>query len=40
MDMKRRSLLLAALPATTFANTPRLKAGVFEPAQAAPEFAL
>lgn len=38
--MKRRSLLLAALPATTFANTPRLKAGVFEPAQAAPEFAL
>ncbi len=38
--MKRRSLLLAALPATAFANTPRLKAGVFEPAQAAPEFAL
>lgn len=39
--MKRRTLLLAALPATTFANTPmRLKAGVFEPAQAAPEFAL
>ena len=38
--MNRRSLLLAALPATTFANTPRLKAGVFEPAQAAPEFAL
>ena len=38
--MKRRILLLAALPAATFANAPRLKAGVFEPAQAAPEFAL
>jgi len=38
--MKRRLLLLAALPASVLANTPRLKAGVFEPAQAAPEFAL
>jgi len=39
--MKRRSLLLSALPASVLANTPpRLKAGVFEPAQAAPEFAL
>lgn len=38
--MKRRSLLLAALPASALANAPRLKAGVFEPAQAAPEFAL
>lgn len=38
--MKRRALLLAALPATALANAPRLKAGVFEPAQAAPEFAL
>jgi protein SCO1/2 len=39
--MKRRALLLAALPAPAFANTPpRLKAGVFEPAQPAPEFAL
>lgn len=38
--MKRRTLLLAALPASALANAPRLKAGVFEPAQAAPEFAL
>ena len=39
--MKRRALLLAALPAPVLANTPmRLKAGVFEPAQPAPEFAL
>ena len=40
--MRRRTLLLAALPASALANTPadRLKAGVFEPAQAAPEFAL
>ena len=36
----RRSLLLAALPASALANSPRLKAGVFEPAQPAPEFAL
>ena len=34
--MKRRALLLAALPASALANTPaRLKAGVFEPAQPA-----
>ncbi|KQW45349.1 MULTISPECIES: SCO family protein [unclassified Roseateles] len=39
--MKRRTLLLAALPASAIASTPpRLKAGVFEPAQAAPEFSL
>jgi len=39
--MKRRALLLAALPASALANTPaRLKAGVFEPAQPAPGFAL
>jgi protein SCO1/2 len=38
--MRRRTLLLAALPASAIANTPRLKAGVFEPAQPAPEFAL
>jgi len=38
--MKRRALLLATLPLTAAANAPRLKAGVFEPAQAAPEFAL
>jgi protein SCO1/2 len=40
--MKRRTALLlaAALPLPAFANAPRLKAGVFEPAQAAPEFAL
>lgn len=38
--MQRRALLLAALPAPALANTPRLKAGVFEPAQAAPEFSL
>jgi protein SCO1 len=38
--MKRRTVLLAALPAPALASTPRLKAGVFEPAQAAPEFAL
>jgi protein SCO1 len=38
--MKRRTLLLAALPLPAVAATERLKAGVFEPAQAAPEFAL
>ncbi|RZJ13511.1 MAG: SCO family protein [Rubrivivax sp.] len=39
--MKRRTLLLATLPASAFANTPpRLKAGVFEPAQTAPAFTL
>lgn len=38
--MKRRSLMLAALPVLAHANTPRLKAGVFEPPQAAPEFSL
>lgn len=38
--MKRRSLLLAALPLPALADAPRLKAGVFEPPQAAPEFAL
>jgi len=38
--MKRRALLLATLPLPVIAATERLKAGVFEPAQAAPEFAL
>jgi len=41
--MKRRALLLATLPLSVLAATapaPRLKAGVFEPAQPAPEFAL
>ena len=39
--MKRRALLLATLPLAAFAvPAPKLKAGVFEPAQAAPEFAL
>ena len=38
--MKRRTLLLATLPLAAVASTPRLKAGVFEPAQPAPEFAL
>lgn len=38
--MKRRALLLASLPLSALAATERLKAGVFEPAQAAPEFAL
>lgn len=39
--MKRRSLLIATLPLHAAATTaPRLKAGVFEPAQPAPEFAL
>ncbi len=40
--MKRRTALLlaAGLPIPALADTPRLKAGVFEPAQAAPEFAL
>ncbi|HEY9106161.1 MAG TPA: SCO family protein [Roseateles sp.] len=38
--MKRRTLLLATLPLSAVAATDRLKAGVFEPAQAAPEFAL
>ncbi|MCY4753181.1 SCO family protein [Pelomonas aquatica] len=37
--MKRRALLLAALPLAASA-APMLKAGVFEPAQPAPEFAL
>ncbi|WP_457424787.1 SCO family protein [Roseateles sp. P5_E7] len=37
--MKRRALLLATLPLTAQA-APTLKAGVFEPAQAAPEFSL
>lgn len=37
--MKRRALLLATLPLGAVAND-RLKAGVFEPAQAAPEFVL
>jgi len=38
--MKRRHLLLTALPLPALANAPRLKAGVFEPAQPAPEFSL
>jgi protein SCO1/2 len=44
--MKRRALLMAALPLPAVpalaatAPAPRLKAGVFEPAQPAPEFAL
>ena len=38
--MKRRVLLLACLPLPTLAASTRLKAGVFEPAQPAPEFAL
>lgn len=39
--MKRRAVLLASLPLPALAATaPRLKAGVFEPAQPAPEFAL
>ncbi|HEY8880091.1 MAG TPA: SCO family protein [Roseateles sp.] len=38
--MKRRVLLIAALPLCAVAATERLKAGVFEPAQAAPEFTL
>jgi protein SCO1/2 len=40
--MKRRALLplLAALPLAARAATEKLKAGVFEPAQPAPEFAL
>ena len=41
--MKRRALLLAMLPLSALAASaaaPRLKAGVFEPAQPAPEFAL
>jgi protein SCO1/2 len=38
--MKRRTLMLAALPAPALAAAPRLKAGVFEPPQPAPEFAL
>ena len=38
--MKRRALLLASLPLSAMAATERLKAGVFEPAQPAPEFAL
>jgi len=38
--MKRRALLLAALPLGAVAANDRLKAGVFEPAQPAPEFAL
>lgn len=38
--MKRRTLLLAAVPLPALAANDRLKAGVFEPAQLAPEFAL
>ena len=38
--MKRRTLLLATLPLPSLAATERPKAGVFEPAQAAPEFSL
>lgn len=41
--MRRRALLLAALPLPSLAATPaapRLKAGVFDPAQPAPEFTL
>ncbi len=38
--MKRRALLLATLPLAAMAANERLKAGVFEPAQPAPEFAL
>ncbi|MDR7270729.1 protein SCO1/2 [Pelomonas saccharophila] len=38
--MKRRALLLATLPLSATAAPERLKAGVFEPAQPAPEFAL
>lgn len=38
--MKRRALLLATLPLSALAATERLKAGVFEPARPAPEFAL
>jgi protein SCO1/2 len=38
--MKRRALLLATLPLGAVAANDRLKAGVFEPAQPAPEFAL
>lgn len=37
--MKRRALLLATLPLAAVA-APTLKAGVFDPAQPAPEFAL
>jgi protein SCO1/2 len=38
--MKRRVLLLATLPLSALAANEKLKAGVFEPAQPAPEFAL
>lgn len=38
--MKRRALLLATLPLGALAAPDKLKAGVFEPAQPAPEFAL
>lgn len=38
--MRRRHLLLTALPLPALADAPRLKAGVFEPAQPAPAFAL
>jgi protein SCO1/2 len=38
--MKRRVLLLATLPLPALAANERLKAGVFEPAQPAPEFTL
>ncbi len=38
--MKRRTLLLATVPLPALAANDRLKAGVFEPAQLAPEFAL
>lgn len=38
--MRRRTLMLAALPLSAAAGAERLKAGVFDPAQPAPEFAL
>jgi len=38
--MKRRALLLAGLPLPALATSERLKAGVFEPAQPAPEFSI
>ena len=38
--MRRRALMLAALPLGAAAANERLKAGVFDPAQPAPEFAL
>lgn len=38
--MRRRALVLAALPLRVAASNDRLKAGVFEPPQPAPEFAI